>query len=228
MNIGNKKYFTNQILTLNNDLSFYLLGLYMTDGCIETKNNKPFRFIITSKDKELLIKIKHILCPMAPITKSSNCYQFRLCDSKSIEWLISYGCTPRKSLSIKIRKNIPKKYIPDFIRGCIDGDGSISIYKRKRKISSSNALDVYLCSASMSFIKQISKLIPKNINYNIGTYKNIGSWNKPGIINKIVFTDAHAYELLKWIYYPEHKISLKRKNIMVRRASKIKLSTKRK
>lgn len=39
--------------------------------------------------------------------------------------LFALGCTPRKSLTINLIPDIKKEFIPSFIRGYFDGDGSI-------------------------------------------------------------------------------------------------------
>jgi hypothetical protein len=43
------------------------------------------------------------------------------------DWLIAIGPTPRKSLTIGPLR-IPDEYFADFMRGCIDGDGTILVY----------------------------------------------------------------------------------------------------
>ena len=48
------------------------------------------------------------------------------------EALISLGCTPRKSLTITFpsERQVPQHLQKDFVRGYIDGDGSIMINTR--------------------------------------------------------------------------------------------------
>jgi hypothetical protein len=128
-----------------------------------------------------------------------------------------YGCVPCKSLALKIESSIPEKYVPDFLRGAIDGDGCIYIQKRswtnKNGTSRSReVLGVNLVSASPNFIGQIRLMIPNHIKYNIVQYNKTAN-----VMTKIVFYDRYAQELLRWIYYPSHELSLTRKlNLSVR------------
>lgn len=226
-----KKYIVNHnVFTEENDLSFYLLGYYMTDGCLEqTKNGYISRFIVSSLDKELLLKIKRLLCPRKKleIVSDKRSHRLRLTDKKCIDWLQTWGCTARKSHSLSLKQNIPSQWIADFLRGCIDGDGCITTYNKKwknkgNKLRSRKRLVVHLTSASVEFISQIKKMIPKEIDYNITTY-NAGTTT----MHRINFYDLQAQQLLKWIYYPHHKLSMKRKLICMKKVSTMKFGRRK-
>lgn len=218
-----RKYIVNSNIFLDeNDISFYLLGAYMTDGNIcDTKHHLSFS--LKSKDFEWIESIKNTLCPTKPIyfSKESDCCSIDLSDMDSMNWLMSYGCTPCKSKTLKLAKDIPTKYHADFIRGLIDGDGSISYAPytktKKGKIYHYTKLSVYLCSASKEFLDQIKLLIPPEINcyiYNLGKRNSIirGKEIKATCdIYRLCFNDSYAKKLLAYLYYPEHKLSMKRK-----------------
>jgi hypothetical protein len=123
-----RKYIVNTNVFLHeNDLSFYLLGAYMTDGHINDKKHH-LNFNLSSKDFDWVELIRNLLSPQKPIysSKKSECYSIELSDIESMSWLISYGCGPRKSKTLVMARTIPLTYYPDFIRGLIDGDGCIT------------------------------------------------------------------------------------------------------
>lgn len=206
----NRKYEVNsEVLLKEDDISYYLLGYYMTDGCVEHDKHAN-HFSLTSKDVDHLQQIRDLLCPNKPFYKNKNTFKLSLNDKDNVEWLMSYGCIPRKSLTLKIERDIPKEYVKDFIRGCMDGDGCISIYKKK--CAQRNILNVYLCSASEVFIDQIINLIQDKFSLRKEVIKN----NKNPQY-RIVFSDRkNRQNFLNWIYYPNHKISMPRKNKLVK------------
>ena len=167
-----RKYQVNSNIFLKeDDISFYLLGAYMTDGCINDKKHH-LSFSISSKDLDWIENIRNLICPNKPIYNKKKIihYDFQASDINCMNWLIDNSCTPRKSKTLYI-KNIPEKYQRDFIRGCIDGDGSLSncIYTKIKngKIYTYTKHTAYLCSASEKFLIQIKEMIPKTINCNI-------------------------------------------------------------
>jgi hypothetical protein len=216
-----KYTYETKIFTQENEVSYYLLGVFLTDGCM-----KKDRVCLSSKDKEWLEDIKNLICPSLPIVKDGkNCYRIAIYNKEIRQWLTNNKCIPNKSLILEF-PNIPEQYLPDFIRGCIDGDGSISHkqYKRYRNKNGKPYLfystHYTLTSASKAFINEFDKILQsKNIDHSIIT-------SKPGTKKSIIdgrqilhkntlyqITGGHrsAFHFLNWIYYPDHQISLKRK-----------------
>lgn len=216
-----RKYIVNQNSFLQeDDISFYLLGAYMTDGCISDQK-RHINFSISSKDEEWIENIKNNVCPTKPIWIDENCFVFAASDIDCINWLISYGCTPRKSKTLKIEKEIPKEYYRDFIRGVMDGDGSIStsLYKKikNNKEYWYKKTSTYICSASLPFLEAIKLMVPDNINCNINTMARKDTFIKGKLVRstcnvyRLTFNDSYAKKFLTWIYYPDNKLSMKRK-----------------
>jgi hypothetical protein len=219
-----KKYTYNLKCFYNDDAtSYYLLGAFITDGCVYSrdKSQTVFRASISSCDIEWLNTIKDIICPqMHIINKCNNNYELRFYSQEIASWLISKGCVPRKSLILQMPE-VPSRYLPDFIRGCIDGDGCIHIsnYKKKDRKGIYQKVICYLCSSSPNFIKSMSSLITFKhsfIERKIGTGKKIKSKHPH---YRIFFNDNNAKNFMSWIYYQGHEISLKRKNDLVQSLS---------
>ncbi len=139
----------------NNDFA-YVIGIIATDGNL----SPDLRHIhITSKDEEIVLNCKKCLGLTNIIGKKSRggskdkkYYVLQFGDKNFFDFLLSIGITPKKSKSIGKLK-IPREYFKDFLRGCIDGDGSITISKHPE--SKYPQYKVRLCSASKTFLEWI-------------------------------------------------------------------------
>lgn len=198
-----------------NDLSYYLLGAFMTDGCVYKNNKNTFACQLSSRDREWLDTIKELIGSNLRIhTFKKNYYGIRIIRNDIASWFMSHGCVPRKTLTLKMPA-VPQQYMPDFLRGCIDGDGSIGTYFNK----DSTKRTCCLISASKEFLDGVQKYLHlQDIKSGI-TEKKQG---RPAIINGkpiiqkhkcycLYTTGINCFKLLHLIYYPEHKISLARK-----------------
>lgn len=220
-----RKYIVNKNIFLSeNALSFYLLGVYFTDGSIsDAKRNLHFE--LASKDENWIKNIRNVICPSKPIYSRQNYYLLRVSDIDCMNWLIEWGCTPRKSKTASILKSIPLSYQKDFLRGVIDGDGSISgCYYKKRKNNKTytyHKKTLYICSASEIFLNNIKEMIPKDINcnlYNLGRRNNTINGRKViATCNmfRLVFNDSNALKIGKYVYYSGNVLSLSRKEKII-------------
>lgn len=210
---ASKYEYNSSVFTNANEISYYLLGAFITDGHISKYRNSA---TLTSKDLDWIQDIGKIICADKPIyqMKKSNAYTFSFNNFDSIQWLISNQCKPAKSLTVEF-PNIPNKYLIDFIRGCFDGDGCLCIYKDKTR-KYHNAYS-YISSASEKFILEFSKQL-KNIGIN-STINKIKLCNSVIDGRKIIakhnlfrlhLNQTETYKLCKIIYY-DNCLCLKRK-----------------
>ena len=103
----------------------YVLGYIYADGSLEDASYLRGRYLrISSKDKEILLKIKKVLDSehklqirkprqikyINNIYVSKNLYLLRIGDHELFNDLISLGVTPRKSLSLEFPK-IPRVFL---------------------------------------------------------------------------------------------------------------------
>jgi hypothetical protein len=208
-----RRYAVNEKVLLAEDAtSFYLLGLWMTDGNIADQNTHPNNFHLGLVDRDHMVKIRDLLCPNKPLYErkrkgGKTFYHLSMNNEACVNWLQSYGCVPRKTYTLTIRRKIPDEFLADFIRGLIDGDGSISA-KQSR---------VYLCSASLKFMKQMLKLMNNKMSITSEAIPRVSKiaythGGKKGNQYRITIHGRKAQEFLNWIYYPDHTISMRRKN----------------
>jgi len=183
----------------------YAVGLITTDGCLYSDRR---HISLTSKDLEQIINIRSALRIYPKIGINKNIYgaTYRVQFSNVLlyDWLISIGLTANKSLSIG-PLSIPNKYFGDFLRGHLDGDGSITTYEetytqKNGGINVYNRLSVRFISASQTHIQWLqSKVI--EIFHVAGRLHKTKS-NKIGNSMYILkFGKIDSLELLSKIYY---------------------------
>lgn len=129
-----KHHYDLDVFYKKNELSYYLLGAFCTDGNIKLATRNRGSAKIDSKDEDWLRQIAPIVCKTTTVRpdKRSECFKIEFYSIEMVRWLIQHGCTPKKSLTLQF-PTILKQYLPDFIRGCWDGDGSLGMYRRFRK-----------------------------------------------------------------------------------------------
>lgn len=136
-----KKHISNYFRTIDSEIKAYILGYLVADGSIEesTRKDRPsklvrLRFGCVTEDDEILKLIQREIAPNNKLRyyqpKEQNHKQttiLQICDKELINDLRTlYNIQPRKTYKNDFNfPNIPKKYERDFIRGVIDGDGSI-------------------------------------------------------------------------------------------------------
>lgn len=131
---------------IDNELSAYWLGFMYADGCVEKQNKygeQTFKIAIHEKDRELLENFKIDINSTYPIREDHSrdkehvqvIQQLR--SQKTVDDLKRLGCVENKSLILKFPsiEQVPLEFLPHFIRGYFDGDGSISKYKRQQTYS---------------------------------------------------------------------------------------------
>lgn len=113
----------------------YILGFWFADGNISKNESFIFNISQHKKDKYLLEAILKEMGSNYPLHKNGNNYYFNICSKTIYKDIIRLGGKERKSMDVKF-PNIPKKYMPDFIRGLWDGDGCIFYDKWSRRYGS--------------------------------------------------------------------------------------------
>ena len=121
----------------------YLLGLLKTDGFIKKgKDNRQSRWGVSLKesDKILLEQIKAIINSDSILSKDNRkgkeCYSLEITNEKMCDDLAKYEILPNKTyfLTDIHLEQIPEIFRRHYLRGLLDGDGSIFIEKRYNQI----------------------------------------------------------------------------------------------
>jgi len=200
----------------------YAVGLLVTDGNL----SKDGRHItMRSSDKELLETFSSCLHirnnKIALSTDNHNdgyirrpSYRIQVSNVQFYNWLVTIGITPAKTHTIG-RIKIPKGYFRDFLRGHLDGDGSIIVYRDtyniyKEKHYVNTRIYTKFISASETHIRWLHTMIKK--------YSPIRGalLSRPPTANSVRMWEIKIakYESLKlfpWLYYKDNLPALERK-----------------
>ena len=192
----------------------YIVGLIATDGNLSPDGR---HITFTSKDFELASLFRKYINHEGKIGKKSRSnggekkyFVVQLGDVVFYKFLLNLGLTPKKSKTIS-KLNVPREYFYDFLRGCIDGDGSIGSFAHPE--SRLPQFKVRLVSASKLFLEWIRSEV---VNDNIKSFFIFGRG-----VYTLVFAKRASTKLLNLVYYAGSPKSLERKYIKAAELLKI-------
>jgi len=137
----------------------WLIGLIWSDGCLFGNSIE-----ICSKDRDMLETVATLIGQNEGIRPKNNGRAWRVVfSSKPVtDFLRSIGLTEKKSLTIDWPL-IPKQWESSFLRGVLDGDGSVAIrHDREGQQVADCAIHFYTASPSFGG-KMMQWLINQNI-----------------------------------------------------------------
>jgi hypothetical protein len=107
----------------------YVLGYWWSDGCMYINPSTNGHLVeIASVDIEHLQNVANAIgesFSIRRVSKQSECYNVTFCSKQMYHDLELLGATPRKSRTIGFPK-VPSTFVPHFIRGVVDGDGTLA------------------------------------------------------------------------------------------------------
>ncbi len=186
----------------------YCLGLIATDGNLSPDER---HLNMTSKDLDLIT----LFCRNLSLTNKIGCkangtsplkkyYVVQFGDVNFFNFLLSLGFTPAKSKTIG-PLSIPLDFFADFLRGCIDGDGNISVSTHPE--SKNPQLRLRLCSASMDFLVWVKEQILLGAKIETGwIYSNANN-----TMHILSFGKSDSLRLFRYMYYTGVESYLPRK-----------------
>lgn len=186
----NKEFFAS-----NTPEMFYVVGLMYTDGNL-SYDRPRFRLGFQAEDKYMLEKVAMIIKGSAKLdlNKSNGAYELSGTNQTIYDQLLSFGLTPRKSLTIEVRKDlIPNSH---FWRGVIDGNGWVTL---------SGGIVIGLCgtmNTCYSFLQFAANYTDVSNRYPLERSTNWG---------QITLSGAKALNVLEAIYQDKGELYLKRK-----------------
>lgn len=183
LKIAHLSYNENYFNIVNSSEKAYWLGFIYADGYITEKTNR-FGIELNIVDYEHLQNFLYLLDSNQKIRvrqRPSSFDKSKILTSCSIllnnrqlhDDLIRLGVLPNKSLILTFPSDelLPAEFRFDFLRGLIDGDGTIGLYNTSKGYKKPH---ISLISGSEIFIKQIQFILKLyNINMNISSKDNI-------------------------------------------------------
>lgn len=197
-------YFEN----IDSEEKAYFLGLFFTDGSIiPDPSGKRFPSIAISlkmSDINILEKLREEINMHSNLLydkrKNKECAVLRFRSKKMADDLSKYGIVPLKTYKTKhLPNNIPPEFKIPFIRGLLDGDGSI--YQQKNK-----NYRIDFCSYHKSICEDFKNLCNQLLDEPVTTtIENYGTAYHFRINKK------KLVEQLATVLYKDCKISIARK-----------------
>lgn len=191
----------------------YWLGMLFSDGSVVLdstgKRHPQISLQLKISDKELIEKFRQELCAGGKITydkrkgKETACLRFR--NKTMAEDLSKYGIIPQKTYLTKHLPDISKEFLKDFLRGLLDGDGSIYQETKSQKYR------VDFCSYHQSICEEF-----RNLCNTFLTKKNTNIIANYGTAYHIRFNDQKTVKQLVTALYKGNKIALARKYQMAK------------
>lgn len=191
---------------INDEDSAYWLGFLYADGNIR-KNGNEITLDLQQKDKEAVEEF-HKYCKNQNLIREHQIhkggktyisYVSGFSNKKIKENLIKLGCTPNKSLTLTFPNGhqVPDRYIYDFIRGYIDGDGYIQYDFDKHRYR------VVITSTKEFLLGMVKRL-------GIKEYYYLNQDNKSKIWNLTISNKENVFLFLEKLY-ENSRYYLKRK-----------------
>jgi hypothetical protein len=193
----------------------YEVGLIATDGNLSPTTG---RLSIMSNDVDLLESVRRSLDVVAPIRPhrgeyGHRCHRLAWNDRGVYDWLVGLGLTPAKSLTLGALA-VPDEYFADFLRGCIDGDGSIVTYADRYNTFKNPAyvytrLFVSIVSASPRFVDwlRVNILRLRGLSGSVTVKRRSGRRD----IWCLRYAKRESLAVLRWMYYAPDVLCLARK-----------------
>ena len=146
-------------------------------------------------------------------TRTSHVHRLQWGGRALYDWLLGIGLSPAKSLTLGPIV-VPAELFHHFLRGCIDGDGSIVTYI-DRHHTRKNPTDVYtrlfvsLVSASSPFLEWVRSTV-RELRGLVG---HVSVRRTPGRHDlwRLRYAKAESVALLRWLYPSVDVPSLARK-----------------
>jgi len=212
----NESYFKNWTTNMA-----YVLGFILADGCIIRGSYEGYsdslKFGVQMSDVDVLEKIRKELESKHIISKIKNAAHLCISSQKLVDDLKRLGIDYKKSLNERW-PNVPPKYFRDFIRGIIDGDGSIHFNKR-------NYPTISLCGGNVTL-----EHVRDHFMNKLGVYSKLTTQSYSerchAHLYQISYRCNSAKKVIDYLYN-KSVLYLNRKFELAQKCSRIKIRTRK-
>lgn len=216
-NVLNSRKYThneNYFEVINDELKSYWLGFIYADGFIESKRknySQKFGITLNSIDEEHLYKFRSHIEATNPIkhyigsgyNPSGSFSKILITSQKTVEDLKRLGVKENKALNLTFpdNKKISNYLIRHFIRGYLDGDGTIYSYVDKTNNYTNYRLSF---TGTKDMLEGVRNFFNKNIvikEDNNAFYMNIGGNLQVKRFLDILYNNSSVYLQRKYEKY---------------------------
>jgi hypothetical protein len=188
----------------------YVLGYWWADGCMRVKNNTSAHEIeIASNDLEHLQVLGQIVGEnyyLRKVLRDGNTYAITFCSKQMYQDLERLGGTPHKSRTIGFPP-VPTDLLPHFVRGFVDGDGTLCWNGDRPVLQIYSASQGFLSAAGLAIEQAtgipapnlVANRLPWNIKWSTVRAKCLAAWlyvEHPGLASQQKLAIANRF--LEW------------------------------
>ena len=188
---------------------WYFIGFIASDGYI---SDDKIEIALNMKDEYMIKNFRDLICPDKPVyyKPKTNSVRFTIHNKKIAKELKKiFSLTSNKKHDEMKFPKVPKRYLKDFLRGYIDGDGSICKAKGYQVVNGNKKTYIGIrlrILGNYDFLKRMTELIRNEIpnkTFSISKRKNEN-------VYEVTYNFSIAEAILHWIY-DDNLICLKRK-----------------
>ena len=189
----------------------YFLGLMFADGnvALDKKRSPMISISLKVSDIKILQDFREILNMHSNLRydkrKNKDCAILSFRSAHMAETLSKYGIIPNKTYKTKHLPQISSEFFHHFLRGLVDGDGSIYQEGKSKKYR------IDYCSYRQSICEEFRELCNMFL-----IKKNTIKINNYGSAYHVRFNDQYSVKQLATVLYKDSKISLARKYSLAR------------
>jgi len=194
--MGVYKYDYNWNFFTDSEQMYYFLGFIAADGYI---SDSSIEIGVNIQDRYLLEQFRDWIVPDMPLHDKPNTNSVTLkLNCRNRVWMFKSFfnmTTNKKGLEIRYPNCIPDQYTKDFIRGIIDGNGSIGIQKayRGEKVYYGPRLRIF---GNKNFMEDINDQIKRFILHKVTHAHKKGREN----VYYLDYNFKTARNILHWVY----------------------------
>lgn len=181
----------------------YILGVVCADGCLVEHGNGYHCLNITSKDLSWLQQIKGVLKAEQRIGSKRQAYQLQIRNQPLYRSLLDLGLTPRKSKTLQL-PSVPPDVFPDFVRGYLDGDGTVLVWQDPRWQHPWQMRVAFSCGSRI-FLEKLQLKLQELANLSPGSLLT-----RPEV-SVLAYSIADSLKLYRWMYPNPSCLCLARK-----------------
>lgn len=180
---------------IDSENTAYLIGLLFADGnvTISSDNHQPLiKLQLLNEDINLLNFFKQELRADSEISDCKDgTYSFCVRSAQLAKDLAKYNIIPNKTYLINNFPNIPNEYICHFLRGYIDGDGSLYF-------SDNHSFHLSITTHSLTLANEFKKIVYDLLNVPEKTAtRKVTFYNN---VAKFTLNGKEAFELANLLY----------------------------
>lgn len=196
---GTRTRFFNQSVFVQIDSpdKAYFFGFLLADGTVDEKRGRLL-VEIQKRDVEILKGLKTLLQadhPLKDMGEKRNSYRLSVQSRQMVSDLAKWGCCQNKHNKVVFPEWMTQNLYPIFLRGYLDGDGSI--FLKPQRSRPSPYVEVSF-SGTETFLTHVQRVLGETIGVLPGGIYQVSSKGETKVLK--VRKRAHVEEILNFLY----------------------------